>query len=94
MPEYIKAQTGYMDATIRYFNRDVAGTPSQIIVDLRAAIRPVGVIISMITLIVLAVMALFGVTVNPSLQDTLTGIRLSCELVVSSWFGDRISLGK
>lgn len=94
MPAYLTAQTGLMEATIKFFNRDVCGTPSQWVVDLRAAIRPVGVVISFVTLIVLAVMALTGFKVDPTVAETLAGVRYSCELVVSSWFGDRIAMSR
>jgi len=94
LPAYIDAIVKHLGALVQYFNRDVSGTPSQWVVDLRAAIRPVGVSIAFSTLGVMAFMALSGTKIDPSVNDTVTGIRLSCELVVSSWFGDRISLSK
>lgn len=94
MPEYLKAVTGYIEAKIKEFNRDISGTPSQWVINLRAAIRPIGVSLALGTLIVLAYMSLTGHKIDSSMTDTVTGIRLSCELVVSSWFGDRISMGK
>ena len=93
MAPFLAAQTGLMDATVRFFNRDVVGVPSAWVVNLRASIRPIAVILAFITLILLACMAIFKVQVDPIMADTLTGVRLSCELMVSSWFGDRISLG-
>jgi len=80
MPGYLQAITGYIDAKVRFFNRDVVGTASQWVIDLRAAIRPCGVIIAF------AILTFSG-------QDFLAlndGVRLSCEAVISSWFGDRI----
>lgn len=94
MPAYLTAQTGYMEATIKNFNRDVTGTPSQWVIDLRAAIRPIGVALAFIILIVLAVLSFCNIKIDPSLTDTVTGIRLSSELVLSSWFGDRITISK
>lgn len=94
LPLYLTAQTGYMEATIKFFNRDVCGTPSQWVVNLRAAIRPSGVVIAFITLIILCVMALSGCTVKPEMAGTIDGVRYSCELIVSSWFGDRIAMSK
>ncbi len=87
MPEYLKAQAGLMDAMTRFFNRDVCGTPSQRVVDLRAAIRPLGVVLSFIILAVIAV--LHGT--NTADISGAAGVRYSCELVISSWFGDRIA---
>ena len=94
LPEYLNAVVGHLKAQIEYFNRDISGTPSQWVINLRAAIRPSGVVMAFSTLIVLAVLSLAGYEINETAKDTLTGVRLSCELVVSSWFGDRISLSK
>lgn len=91
LPLYLQAQTGYMDAQIRFFNRDVCGMPSTWVINLRAAIRPVGVILAALTLLTMVVLALMGVEPSPDVADTVTGVRLSCELILSSWFGDRIA---
>lgn len=94
LPGYVTAITGWLQAQVSYFNRDVTGTPSQWVINLRAAIRPVGVIGAGLTLIGMVVGALAGWKPNPLMADTLTGIRLASEAVVSSWFGDRISISK
>lgn len=94
LPAYLSAQTSYMEATIKFFNRDVCGSPSQWVVDLRAAIRPSGVVISFAILFTLGIMSVIGYQTDATMADTLAGVRYSCELVVSSWFGDRISISK
>lgn len=91
LPLYLQAQTGYMDAQIRFFNRDVCGVPSIWVVNLRAAIRPIGVVLAALTLLTMVVLALLGVEPSPDVADTVVGVRLSCELILSSWFGDRIA---
>lgn len=94
MPAYLAAQTGYMDSLVRTFNRDISGTPSQWVIDLRAAIRPVGVAMAFIILITLVALSFCNAQIDSSLTDTVTGIRLSSELILSSWFGDRITISK
>ena len=94
LPEYVTAITGWLQAQVNYFNRDVTGTPSQWVIDLRAAIRPFGVIGSGFILILMVVGALVGWKPDPSMVDTLTGVRLASEAIISSWFGDRISISK
>ena len=91
LPLYLQAQTGYMDAQIRFFNRDVCGVPSTWVINLRAAIRPIGVVLAALTLLTMVVLALLGVEPSPDVADTVVGVRLSCELILSSWFGDRIA---
>lgn len=84
LPEYVQALSELKDAEVKYFNRDVVGEPSGWVVDLRAAIRPIGVIVSFSILVCICIGWL----------DNIDGIRLSSEAVVSSWFGSRISLGR
>jgi len=94
LPAYVTATTEYLKAQISYFNRDVSGTPSQWVVDMRAAIRPCGVVGAMVVLGIMAIAAFQGYKVSPDAQTTVDGVRLSCELIVTSWFGDRISISK
>ena len=94
LPGYVTAITGWLDAQVRFFNRDVAGTPSQWVVDLRAAIRPFGVVGAGLTLAGMVVGAFAGWKPEPSTLDTLIGVRLTCEAMVASWFGHRISITK
>jgi len=89
---YTAGIAAYLKSQVDYFNRDVTGTPSQIIIDLRAGIRPVAVIIAGVTLLGLAIAACLGVKIDPSIEPTLAGVRYTCETVVSSWFGNRIAL--
>jgi hypothetical protein len=97
MPAYLTAQAGLMEATVKYFNRDICGTPSQWVVDLRASIRPIGVVLAFAVLVLMAVLSITSsdiVDLDSSIDKMLTGTRYSCELMVSSWFGDRITIGK
>jgi len=89
MPSYIEAQSKLLLAQKEYFNRDVCGTPSQIIVNLRAAIRPVGVVLSFI---ILSVIAIIGVQKVDFFDNTaIQGVRYACIAICTSWFGDRIA---
>ena len=94
LPAYVTAITEWLKAQTGFFNRDVTGTPSQWVVDLRAIIRPVGTIGAGITLMVMVIASIQNWKVDPSMTDTLAGVRYSCEVIVSSWFGDRISISK
>jgi len=94
LPGYVAAISEYMKTQIAFFNRDVVGTPSQWVVDLRSAIRPIGVIGAGSCLIGMVIAGFGGYEPPPSMLETLTGVRLSSEIIISSWFGDRITLGK
>lgn len=82
MPAFVTAQAQMLDAQTKFFNRDVAGTPSQWVVDVRAAIRPVGVIIAF---------AILGLTMITKDFQVAEGSRYTCELLIASWFGSRLS---
>ena len=96
--DYVKAVADLNKSKVDYFNRDVIGVPSKWVIDLRAAIRPIGVSIALGTLIMMVIMVITGHT--ELLKDTgiagstITGVRATCELMVSSWFGHRISISK
>lgn len=92
LPNYVTAITGYMKSQVDLFNRDVSGTPRQWVIDLRASIRPIGVSGACLILGIMVVGALSGWKIEPSMQSTIDGVRYSCEVIVSSWFGDRISI--
>lgn len=94
LPAYVQAMTSWLQAQVSYFNRDVNGTPSQWVVNLRAVIRPIGTIGAGTVLGVMVVAALQGYKPAPEMADTIVGVRYTCEAIVSSWFGDRISIGK
>lgn len=94
IPPYLNAIAGLREMEIKYFNRDVIGTVSQGVADLRASIRPVAVIIAFLILASMAGLSLSDnmTGVSGEAANTLTGVRLSCEAIVSSWFGDRIKI--
>jgi hypothetical protein len=94
LPQYLQAMTGWMQAQCSFFNRDVNGTPSQWVVDLRAVIRPIGTIGAGVILGVMVFMTLHGYKAPPETADTVVGVRYTCEAIVSSWFGDRLSVTK
>ena len=91
MAPYITAQTGLLDAKTRYFNRDVCGIPAQWVINLRASIRPVGVIVSFMILGVMAYWAFTGKTFTADVKPTVDGVRYACVVIMASWFGDRLS---
>ena len=94
LPGYVQAVTEYLKAQVDFFNRDVTGTPSQWVVNTRAVIRPIGVIGAGGVLGGMVLMALAGYKPPAEMVDTITGVRLSCEVIVSSWFGDRLSIAR
>jgi hypothetical protein len=94
LPGYVTAITGWLQAQVSFFNRDVTGTPSQWVVNIRASIRPLGVIGALLILSGMVIGSLSGWKPDPAMTDTLAGIRLASEAIVSSWFGDRISISK
>ena len=94
LPEYINALVANKDAECRFFNRDVIGTPSSWVVNLRAAIRPVTVVISLLVIAGMVVAVFSGLKFSPEEENMLIGIRLSCESNISAWIGSRFSLSK
>jgi hypothetical protein len=79
---YVEALAKLEEAKIKWFNRDIVGSVSVWVSDLRAAIRPLTVIVS------LACLLLDGF----SAIDLSTGARVTFELCVTSWMGDRFTL--
>jgi len=88
---YVEALANLQDAKTRFFNRDVIGSASQWVVDLRAAIRPAGVIMAFV---ILGYMVYEAQTATEIATSTWIGIRLSCETMISSWFGNRFTISK
>lgn len=86
LPEYINGLASYMQAQVSFFNRDVVGTPSTWVIDLRSVIRPAVTIIS--------IMALVGQMFMPNEVRLSQGTEATLLTIVSSWFGDRIVLSK
>lgn len=96
MPQYLTSMSGWLEAQVKFFNRDVCGVPATWVINLRASIRPIGVILSFVVLVTMAVLSITSehiVDTDGSIDKMLTGIRYSCEVIISSWFGDRIGLG-
>ena len=91
---YVTATTEYMKAQVAFFNRDVVGAPSQWVVDLRAAIRPIGVVGAGLTLAGMVLASVMDIEIDPTMAGTLEGVRLLSIAIVSSWFGDRLSVHK
>ena len=97
MPQFVQAQASLLDAQTKYFNRDVCGIPAQWCVTLRASIRPIAVVIAFVVLVTMAVLSITSEHLNDvdgSIDKMLTVIRYSCEVILSSWFGDRLTLDK
>jgi hypothetical protein len=92
LPAYLTSVTGYLKAQIEFFNRDVSGTPSLWVINLRAAIRPFGVIASMVILASMFVASYYGWKPDPASKESVDGVRYTCELIAASWFGTRISV--
>ena len=82
LPQYIKSYADLLTAKKVYFNRDVSGTPSQWVVDLRASIRPICTV-GCIFLLISA--KFYNFQIDSSTQMLIN-------FVVSSWFGNRMAL--
>lgn len=91
---YTESLAKYLDAQVKYFNRDVSGTPSQWVVNLRAAIRPCGVVLAFLILAGMLIATSSGWKPAAEMNETVAGVRYSCEVIISSWFGDRLSIAR
>jgi hypothetical protein len=80
LPGYVESLSKYLQAETAYFNRDIAGKPTQWIVDLRAAIRPLAVAGSFIAL------GLEAASVLKIEPVTRAGLLT----VIGNWIGSRI----
>ena len=89
LPDYVKSLVELKEVAIKYFNRDVIGTPSQWVIDLRACIRPIIVCVSFIILGGMVVAKIVGYDIDGA---GMGGIRAACEAITSSWMGDRIRM--
>lgn len=93
--DYTRALADLKRAETEYFNRDATGAISPWVSNLRAIIRPLGVLGSGIYLLALTVLVCSGYVTTDLSPDTLElifNIRLSAEAIISSWFGSRIGL--
>lgn len=86
LPEYLHAVVEHIKAKVEWFNRDVIGVPSLWVINLRASIRPVTVVLALLSLI-FGGANLFGWVVP--VPDP--GTRVFFEGVVASWFGSRLT---
>lgn len=79
--EYLKANVELLRAKKDFFNRDVVGTPSIWVVNLRAAIRPTFVVLA---LAVRCACWAFNWNVDPSFNAMM-------DICIASWFGSRLT---
>jgi len=80
LPAYVSALATYYEAQTKYFNRDVVGTPSLWVVNLRAAIRPVAVVLSFI---IIGLDLVKQLNLDPA---TRTGLLV----LIGNWLGSRL----
>jgi len=78
--EFVNANVALLKAKKDFFNRDIIGIPSKWVVDLRAAIRPTFILLS------LAVRAA-GWMYNWNIDESFTALM---DLSIASWFGSRL----
>lgn len=81
IPSFIDAQAKLLEAQTKYFNRDVVGSISTWVSNLRASIRPIYVIIG---LLYFFTASYFDWNIDPCIRYTM-------EVCVNSWFGSRIA---
>lgn len=77
---YVQSLALYLEAQVKFFNRDVVGTPSTWVVNLRAAIRPLAVIGSFL---IIGFEYVGSFKLDPA---TRTGLLT----VIGNWIGSRI----
>ena len=80
LPGYVEGLAKLFGAKVQWFNRDVSGTPSQWVIDLRACIRPVTVI----GCLIMMALAWQGY-LNPE-----PSARYFAEVAITSWMGSRL----
>lgn len=78
--EFVNAQVSLLKAKIDFFNRDVIGTPSRWVMDLRSSIRPNFVYLSLI-------IRMLGWIFNWNIDESFKALM---DLCISSWFGSRL----
>lgn len=80
MPAYVESMAKYTEAKVKAQNWDVVGQVSKWVVDLRASIRPIFVVLSLVCIISSVWLT---ITIDP-------GVRYLMESTISSWFGARL----
>ena len=90
---YVTAQANLLKSQTEFFNRDVTGSPAPWVCTLRASIRPIGTIASIVILFIMGMLSFSGYTFPKELETTVDGLRYTCEAITSSWFGTRITTG-
>jgi len=78
---YVQSLALYLEAQVKFFNRDVVGTPSTWVIDLRAAIRPMAVILAFT---IIGLDMLKQLTLDPATRAGLL-------TVIGNWIGSRIT---
>lgn len=82
LPQYVESQAKLTESQVKYFQRDVTGTPSQWVIDMRAAIRPSSVVLAFGLLFA----SLFTIIPEPVL--------ITCNGVIGNWIGSKIEFHK
>ena len=82
MEGYVRAKADLYDAEARFFNRDIAGTPSAWVINLRGSIRP-GVTLLCVLALIIEMLPFASLGLDQGTRATMC-------LIVSSWFGDRL----
>jgi len=80
MPAFIEAQAKLLKAQTEYFNRDVIGTPSLWVINMRASIRPLFVCVSVPARICSWI---FSWHIDPQFCYLM-------DVCIGSWFGSRL----
>ena len=80
--EYIKANGALIESQIKWFNRDVIGQPSLWVINLRASVRPLVVVVG------LSIMAYNNIFTHNIILDP--AVKALFEVTISSWFGSRL----
>lgn len=78
--QFVAAQAQLLEAQTKFFNRDVVGEPSKWVIDLRASIRPVTVVMCVIALIGSIYLKL----------NIPAPIQILMDINITSWFGSRL----
>jgi hypothetical protein len=81
LPQYTSSLATLLEAKVKFFNRDVVGQPSQWVVDLRAAIRPIATVIA-IGALIMDGLAYYRLE---------AGARYAFITIAGNWLGSRLA---